>query len=317
MTRSDTARFTLDPRGPFDLDAARGMQCGFLRGTRRCDAARDTVRLAFPRDDGFDVVGVSLRYDGARIAGEVVGASDGDAIGAQVARVLGVDCDAAAFYRLLDADPALRPLGQARPGFRPVVAYSPYVMGAWAILSQRLRMDQAATLQVRIAEAAGDVVTVGDAPLASFPRPESLLRWSGFAGVPPEKWARLQALARAALRGELDLARLRATPYAEARARLMEIHGVGPWTADAILIRGCGPTDLLPLSEPALHTAVAQAYGLRGEPDDATVAAIAERWRPFRTWVSVLLISHGFRAAAGRSFSPRPRGRRVAAAAVT
>jgi len=293
--QADTSRFSIDVRGPFSLEAARELQCGFLRGSRTCAAGGDSVRMAFPRDGSFDVVGTELAHRGERVEGAVVGARDGERIGRQLGRVLALDHDGAAFARVLDADPALRALLAARPGFRPVVAYSPYVMAGWAVLSQRLRMEQAAAIQVRIARAVGDTIEIGGESLAAFPRPQSLLALDGFPGVAEEKWTRLRVIARAALDGELEAAALCARPYAESRARLLQLRGVGPWTADAILIRGCGLTDELPLSEPMLHEGVAHAYGLARVPSDDEVVAIAERWRPFRTWVSVLVVSSYYR----------------------
>jgi DNA-3-methyladenine glycosylase II len=206
----------------------------------------------------------------------------------QVARVLGVDQDVERFEAIVARDPALKKL--ARPAFRPVVAYSPYAMAGWSVLSQRTRMAQAAKLQIAIAEAAGDVVEIDGDTIASFPRPQSILARDGFKGVQPEKWTRLQAVARAALDGRLERDRLLGMPYEEARADLLAIRGVGAWTADAILVRGCGPTDLLPLAEPRLHEMVGRLYGKR-------VEEVAERWRPFRTWVSVLLVSEHFELA--------------------
>ncbi|HUB08199.1 MAG TPA: hypothetical protein VMB50_14420 [Myxococcales bacterium] len=300
--------FTLTPRGPFSMDPVRDLSCGFLQGSRRCGADPGSARLAFPRDGDFAVVGVALRWDGERLHGRVEGAADPETLRAQVARTLCLDHDGAEFARLLERDPVLRRVAAGRPGFRPVVAYSPYVMGGWAILSQRLRMTQAASLQVRIAEAAGDVIAVDGEPLTSFPRPQSLLARPAFPGVPAEKWRRLQGLAAAALDGELDLARLMSEPYQEARERLMRLRGVGPWTADAILMRGCGHTDLLPLSEPSLHRAVAAGYGLARIPDDEAVRELAEGWRPFRTWVSVLLISASGRGPRSGSRRSQPAG---------
>jgi DNA-3-methyladenine glycosylase II len=293
--------------GPFSLDAVRELQCGFLRGSRACPTG-EAVRLAFPSDRDFSIVGATLELREGQIEGRAVGTADGEAVGRQVARVLAVDCDARPFAKLLERDPALREVAAQRPGFRPVVSYSPYVMGGWAILSQRIRMAQAAGLQIAIAEEAGDVIEIDGDRLASFPRPQSLLDMASFPGIPAEKWSRLQGLARAALDGALDLERLIGAPYEQSRERLMSLRGVGPWTADGILMRGCGLTDALPLSEPSLHSAVELAYGLPKTPDDATVAKIAEDWRPFRTWVSVLLISHLHRS--GRSLRvPSVRGK--------
>ncbi len=288
--------FELEPNGPFSLDPLRQMNCGFLRGTRSC-AAGEAVKVAFPRDGDFTVVGVTLREQAGRVEGKVVGTTDAGPIARQVARVLGLDQDGAAFANVLERDVVLRRVVTGHPGFRPVVAYSPYVMGGWAVLSQRLRMDQAAALQVKLAQATGDVVDIEGDVVASFPRPQSLLAMGGFPGISTEKWRRLETLAEAALGGELEVDRVIEAPYAEARARLMSLRGVGPWTADAILMRGSGLTDLLPISEPTLRSAIQLAYELEALPDDETVSRIAETWRPFRTWVSVLLISHDFEGA--------------------
>jgi len=297
--------FTLQPRGPFSMAAVRDMQCGFLRSTRTCNTDPWSVKLAFPRDDDFAVVGASIRHVESEVKVEIEGAAEPGRVRDQVARTLALDHDATPFAALLRRDTVLRAVGAARPGFRPVVAPSPYVMGGWAVLSQRLRMDQAAALQVRIAERAGDVVQVAGEWLPSFPRPESILARDGFPGVPDEKWRRLMGLARAALSGVLDVNRLNAMPYRQAHADLRRLRGVGPWTADAILLRGCGPADALPLSEPTLHDGVRSAYDLSHMPDDAEVQRIAESWRPFRMWVSVLLVSHRMRDTTP---GPRPRG---------
>jgi DNA-3-methyladenine glycosylase II len=297
---------TFHPKGPFSLDAVRTMSCGFLRGTRTC-SNDGRVRVAFPADGSFDVVGAELSAtrDGAVLA-TVTGARDEAQVNAQLARTLGLDHDARAFLRILARDPALAAVAARRPGFRPVVAYSPYVMAGWCVLSQRLAMAQAAAIQVRMSHAFGDVVDVGGEPVASFPRPQSILSHRAFAGVSAEKWTRLQTVARAALDGELEAKTLLASPYEEAHARLMKLRGIGTWSADGILIRGCGTTDALPISEPRLALALRDAYRLARVPSDAEVRRIAESWRPFRTWVSVLLISEAWSATAPGS---RPRRR--------
>jgi DNA-3-methyladenine glycosylase II len=299
-TWKDSAQYSWTPRGPFSLEAARTLRCGFLRGSRACDA-EEAVRVAFPRDGTFELVGARIEGDARRVTAELYGAGDLSGVPAQLARVLGLDHDARPFAKILDRVPALRGIARSRPGFRPVVSYSPYVMAGWCVLSQRLRMSQAAAIQVRIAEAAGDMVEVAGEALPSFPRPQTLLSLPGFPGVSSEKWVRLHAVARAALDGELSVEALLGRPYEESRERLMRIPGVGPWTAEGVLIRGCGTPDVLPLGEPMLHGAVQRAYGLRQLPADAEVRELAEAWRPFRTWVSVFLISEHFDALKQRS----------------
>jgi len=79
---------------------------------------------------------------------------------------------------------------------------------------------------------------------------ERLVELDAFPGLPAEKVARLRAVALAALDGRLDSARLRAMPLADAVAELRTIRGVGPWTAQHIVMRGCGVIDELPSAEP-------------------------------------------------------------------
>src|SRR5579884_2073214 len=152
--------FTLTPTGPFSMKPIRDMQCGFLRGSRTCSADPSRVRLAFPLDRTFDVVGVELSLEEGRVKGEVFGAGDAGRVREHVARGLGLDHDGQAVARVVHADPKLRAVARANPGFRPVVAYSAYAMAGWCVLSQRLRMSQAAAIQVRLSEAVGDVVEV-------------------------------------------------------------------------------------------------------------------------------------------------------------
>jgi DNA-3-methyladenine glycosylase II len=276
------------------------------------------VRVAFPADGTFEIVGAKIEASAPDAQGCVKrvdvmlsGAKNPERVKQQIARALGLDHDGRAFMKVVNDDPVLAKIAARRPGFRPVVAYSPYVMAAWCILSQRLRMPLAAKLQVKMAEAFGDSVVVDGQRVASFPKPTSILAAKEFPGIAAEKWNRLRGVAEAALRGELEVDRLLSVPYDFAHARLTALRGIGTWTADATLIRGAGPTDALPISEPRLGAAIGHAYGL-GRPATTTeILSITESWRPFRTWVSVLLVSDDWTRAS--LASGRQRGRRLAA----
>ena len=97
------------------------------------------------------------------------------------------------------------------------------------------------------------------------------------------------ANAARALDGRLDTERLRSLPTAEALAELRELRGVGPFTAEAVLLRGCGVVDEIPASEDLSRQAAAELYGLPGPADDETYARITDGWRPYRMWCVVLL----------------------------
>jgi len=84
-------------------------------------------------------------------------------------------------------------------------------------------------------------------------------------------------------------ARLRGMAPAAALEELQTIHGIGPFSAELILLRGAGEPDHLARNEPRLRRAIALAYGLGGEPSEDELVEISDRWRPYRTWVTLLL----------------------------
>jgi DNA-3-methyladenine glycosylase II len=64
--------------------------------------------------------------------------------------------------------------------------------------------------------------------------------------------------------------------------------GIGQFGAELVLIRGCGAPDVLPKAERRVLAAAALAYGWE-EPSVERFAEVAERWRPFRSWIAFLL----------------------------
>jgi DNA-3-methyladenine glycosylase II len=156
----------------------------------------------------------------------------------------------------------------------------------------------------RLRDAAGDRPTVDGHAYAAFPRPEALLEQRAIQGVNDEKVRRAHELARAALDGRLDTEALRALPAEEALARLRELPGVGPFSAEATLLRGCGVVDAIPTTEGASREAIATLYGVDAG-DDHAIAAITDRWRPYRMWATVLVRMGWSRQAAKVSYRPR------------
>jgi len=177
------------------------------------------------------------------------------------------------------------------PGLRPVCFHSPYEAAAWSVIGQRLRMTQAAAIKARLAEQHGRRVHIAGQTLHAFPEPETLRAITNVPGLTGVKLERLHALAEAAAAGELDAARMRAMPADDALAALRALPGIGPFSAELILIRGAGHPDVFPHHERRLRAAIADEDGL-GEThsgDTRRLAEIADRWRPYRSWVALLL----------------------------
>ena len=75
--------------------------------------------------------------------------------------------------------------------------------------------------------------------------------------------------------------------------QLQAIKGIGPFYSALIVIRGSGLADVLPVNEPKLLALAATLYGRPAPPSEAEFQAMAEPWRPFRTWAAVLIRAAG------------------------
>jgi DNA-3-methyladenine glycosylase II len=292
--------FVLEPRGPFTLSSAARFIAGWppAAGSGAAGGDEAVVRLAFLVEDFSGHAGVVLRQEEEHgpVAGTIVetSAADLERIRAQAARVVSLDHDGTGYGELGERDAVIGALQRSSGWLRPVLFHSPYEAACWAVISARIRQTQAAGIRDELSAAHGARVTVDGEEIASFPAPEALLALEGIEGLAEEKLRRLHGIAGAALEGRLDRTRLLAMDRDDALAALRELRGIGPFWAEGILLRAVGTTDELTLAERLGRGKAAAAYDApEVVDDDAAYLALAERWRPFRTWVSVLLRSAG------------------------
>lgn len=287
------ATFTLTAQGPFALAASTRFLEGFAPAGYTA-AAAGPLELAFPVEGSWPTAGVRVREHPHGVKGEILSPARpsrelATAIRDQVARILSLDVDGSGFAAVGTADPVVAGLQHRYPGLRPVGFWSPYEAAAWAIISQRIRIRQATTVKARMSEQLGVPVSFGDHVVHAFPAPQQLVTLDGFGGLSGRKPEWLRSLARAALDGRLDTAHLRAQPYEEALAGLTQLPGIGPFAAELVLLRGAGQVDRIPQHETRLARAVALAYRLPEPPSDAELLKLSQSWRPYRTWVTLLL----------------------------
>jgi 3-methyladenine DNA glycosylase/8-oxoguanine DNA glycosylase len=293
MKTTSSAVSQIPVRGLFDLDASIRFLEGFTPAARS-DAAEEqgVLRLAFPAEGTWEHVGVLVRQRAPDLVEvEVLAAPEVvPAALTQVGRILSLDVDGTDFAGIGASDAVAGGLISRYPGLRPVLFHSPYEAACWAVIGHRIRMPQAAAIKQRIAERFGRSMPIGDRSLVSFPSPDELLGAADELGLPEVKVDRLKGLAEATREGLLDADLLRGMEADEALAHLQTLRGIGPFSAQLILIRGAGHPDIFPRDERRLHAEIEHAYGLK-DPTLAQLEQIAEGWRPYRSWMGLLLRS--------------------------
>ena len=287
------------PLGPFSLAAAKDFASHWEPVSS--DARRDEpLVLGFRTDGSHEAAAAALTQAPNGAVTILVGGTDDPSAAAQAQRIVSLDVDASTYPAVGEREPAIGRLMAELPGLRPVLFASPYEAACWAVLSQRISLRQAASLQSQLTAALGDVVEVGGREQAVFPHPRQLVDAQELPRVPSVKADRLRGIGRAAMDGELDIDGLRDLDAQTAVTRLQRLPGIGPFWASLIYLRATGVRDVFP-DEPMSIAALASLYGLGAEPSPAAVQAVTDSFAPWRTWVSVLL-----RVAASRGHVPVP-----------
>jgi AraC family transcriptional regulator, regulatory protein of adaptative response / DNA-3-methyladenine glycosylase II len=192
---------------------------------------------------------------------------------ARCRRLLDLDADPQAISDIL-GQTSLAPLVTARPGLRVPGAFDGFELAVRAVVGQQISVAGARTLL-------GRIVARAAAPGGLFPAPGHLLETdlTGL-GLTNRRIDTLKDLAARLAGGQIDLDG--AQDPAEAVAALLEVRGIGPWTAGYIALRALRDPDAWPSGDLVLIKRMA-ALGI---PDDHI-----ERWRPWRAYAALHLWS--------------------------
>ena len=98
-------------------------------------------------------------------------------------------------------------------------------------------------------------------------------------GITRQKAAYCTGVAEAVQRGDINLKALAKMDDPAAAAALMQLKGVGPWTADIYLLMALRRPDIWPVGDVALATTVRKVKRLRKPPSPDKLAKVAEAWR--------------------------------------
>jgi AraC family transcriptional regulator, regulatory protein of adaptative response / DNA-3-methyladenine glycosylase II len=197
----------------------------------------------------------------------------------------------------LDADPrsinkVLHASFPGGDGLRVPGTLSGYELAVRAVLGQQITVAAARTLAQRLVDRFGEAVTTPWPELHRlFPEPAVLADASGDAlgqlGIVRQRQAAIVAIAQAVAQQRLQLHGGSDIP--STLAALVELPGIGDWTAQYIAMRALRWPDAFPAGDVALHKALA----VQDDPRPARAAlAASEAWRPWRSY-AVIRAWHG------------------------
>lgn len=120
-----------------------------------------------------------------------------------------------------------------------------------------------------------------------FPKPIDVLKTSDSklkkTGLSQMKVSYIKDLSKKISSRELQLNRMRNLSDEQVIEELIQVRGIGRWTAEMFLIFSLGRLDVLPVGDLGLKKGIKKLYNLKELPSEDKMKKIAERWRPYRT----------------------------------
>ena len=164
------------------------------------------------------------------------------------------------------------PMWVREPGFPTLILI---------ILEQQVSLASARAAYDRLLKAASPLT-----PVRFLKLNDATLKDIGFSR---QKAAYGRGLAKALVKGHLDLNRLAIMPDTDVRAELIKVKGIGPWTADIYLLMALRRPDIMPSADLALAAATQEVKHLASRPTPDELTTISRNWKPWRAVAARIL----------------------------
>lgn len=294
-------RIVIDPLLPFDLPlTVRVLQ---RRPTNRVDLWEDgAYRRVLLLQESHRLVSVR-QVGGPDDARVLVRVEDGEtspglmsAAALKVGRLLSVNAELAPFWAQVAADPALRPLGVAFRGLKPPRFPSLWDTLVNVVVFQQISLLAALAIVGRMVERFGATVVHHGRAHFTYPDPGAVAGSSieelRALGLSRRKAEVLKALALDLGGGEALEEELRALPSPQAIDRLVQLPGIGRWSAEVILLRGLGRVDAFPGGDSGFNRGLADLLGRESGLSQSEERDLAERFGEYRGMLYLFVVAY-------------------------
>ncbi|NYE04004.1 DNA-3-methyladenine glycosylase II [Bacillus niacini] len=205
-----------------------------------------------------------------------------------------LDRDLKSFYSIAKVDPLLGPAVESFYGLRIIGIPDLFEALCWGILGQQINLSFAYTLKRRFVEQFGRSVLYDGLTYWIFPSPEDI------AGLAVEELESLRmtkkkseyliGVAQLMVDGKLSKDMLlEIGDYKRAEKMLVKIRGIGPWTANYVLMRCLRYPSAFPIDDVGLQNAIKHRLGREKKPPKDEIMKLAVNWTNWESYATFYL----------------------------
>jgi DNA-3-methyladenine glycosylase II len=287
---SVASAFMLHPTAPYRFD----LICDLL--SRYPHAVSDVVKFdlhdqprylrALRLSGGVSLWQVTAQGDALQatsLAGTVSNHSEAQAT---LGWICNIDADSASFFDYAETQPALWKVVAPLKGLRWLRTPTVFEALVSLIIEQHISWASAQRWQLAMLAQIGDAIEYYGQRYYVYPTPERLAAASAEdlaeVKITTKRKALLIDLAAQIASGKLDIECLRELPPDEMYKRLLELKGIGPWTAANVVMRATGAMTFVPSADVALQAATNHYFnGETGKLTAAQTDAVFAQFAPY------------------------------------
>jgi DNA-3-methyladenine glycosylase II len=223
-----------------------------------------------------------------------VGQENKIAIAQYVREWFDVDRDLSTFYELAQKDSLLGSAVEEFYGLRIIGIPDLFEALCWGILGQQINLSYAYTLKRRLVENFGRSIEHEGEKYWLFPTPEEIAHLKvedlDVLRMTVKKSEYLIGIAKLIASGELTKERLLEAGSLQAAEKiLVGIRGIGPWTANYVLMRCLRYPSAFPIDDVGLHNAIKLQLGLDRKPTIDEIHKLAAPWTNWEAYATFYL----------------------------
>lgn len=204
-----------------------------------------------------------------------------------------LDNDLTPFYEMANTDPLLQIPAQKFYGLRVIGIPDLFEALCWGVLGQQINLAFAYSLKRQFVESFGDSIEWNGKKYWVFPPYERIaqLEPTDLAAIKMtvKKSEYIIGIARLMACGELSKEQLMKMNFKEAEKSLIKIRGIGPWTANYVLMRCLRFQTAFPIDDVGLINSIKTLRNMNQKPTKEEILALSIPWKNWESYATFYL----------------------------
>lgn len=204
-----------------------------------------------------------------------------------------LDNDLTPFYEMANADPLLKIPAQKFYGLRVIGIPDLFEALCWGVLGQQINLAFAYSLKRQFVESFGDSIEWNGKKYWVFPPYERIaqLEPTDLAAIKMtvKKSEYIIGIARLMANGDLSKEQLMKMNFKEAEKSLIKIRGIGPWTANYVLMRCLRFQTAFPIDDVGLINSIKTLRNMNQKPTKEEILSLSIPWKNWESYATFYL----------------------------